>query len=107
MRRARYPVAKIGDIAPDTGTIVRLGPTGECALFFHQGTWHATGSLCPHQNALLEGAPAIDGVIVCNRHGYRFDLKSGDCLTVGGYGLPVYPVDIEADTIYVSVWEYD
>ena len=106
MRRARYAVAKTCDVAPDKGTIVKLGG-GECALFRHNGRWHATGSLCPHQNALLEGAPVENGAIVCTRHGYRFDLKTGDCLTVGGYGVPVFPVEIEGDTVFVSVWEYD
>src|SRR5947208_1719958 len=107
MRRARYAVAKTCDIAPDRGTIVRVGSDGECALFCHKGRIHATGSLCPHQNALLEGAPIEDGAIVCTRHGYRFDLKTGDCLTAGGYGVPVFPVEVEGDTVYVSVWEYD
>ena len=72
MRRARYAVAKTRDIAPDVGRIVKLGQSGECALFCHEGRWHATGSLCPHQNALLEGATVENGAIVCNRHGYRF-----------------------------------
>jgi len=107
MRKARYAVAKTGDIVPDTGTIVRLGSSGECALFCHKDRWHATGSLCPHQNAWLEGAPVEDGAVVCQRHGYRFDLATGDCITVGGYGIPVFPVDIEGDTVFVSVWEYD
>ena len=107
MRRTRYAAAKAGDIPPDTGTIVKLGDGGECALFNHDGRWYATGSVCPHQNALLEGAPVENGALVCLRHGYRFDLKTGDCLTVGGYGVPVYPVEIEGDTVFVSVWEYD
>ena len=107
MRRARYAVARIGDTAPDTGSIVKLGSQGECALFHHRGRWHATGSLCPHQNALLEGAPVENGEVVCLRHGYRFDLVTGDCTTVGGYGIPVFPVDVEDDTVFVTVWEYD
>ena len=107
MRRARYAVANTAEDSPDVGRIVKLGPAGECALFFHKGSWHATGSLCPHQNALLEGAPIENGEIVCTRHGYRFDLKTGDCLTLGGYGIPIYPVDVVGDTVYVSVWEYD
>jgi nitrite reductase/ring-hydroxylating ferredoxin subunit len=107
MRRARYAVAKTHEIAPDTATIVPLGKDAECALFCHQGKWYATGSLCPHQNTSLEGAPAVSGEVVCNRHGYRFDLKTGDCRTIGGYGLPVYSVDVEGDTVYVSVWEFD
>jgi nitrite reductase/ring-hydroxylating ferredoxin subunit len=107
MRRARYAVAKTSEVAPDIGAVVRLGDKGECALFYHAGRWHATGSLCPHQNALFDGAPVENGTVTCMRHGYCFDLKSGDCLTVGGYGIPVFPVDIEGDTVYVSVWEYD
>lgn len=108
MRRVRYAVAKVGELPPDTGKIVPLGDSGgECALFFHDGRYHAVGSLCPHQNAPLEGAQAQRGEVVCRRHGYRFDLKSGDCLTLGGYGLPIYEVSIEGDTLFVSVWEFE
>ena len=107
MRRARYAVAKANEIPADLGVVVPLGTDGECALFRHGETWHATGSLCPHQNAPLDGAPMEAGVIVCQRHGYRFCPKTGDCLTVGGYGIPVYRVDLEGDTVFVSVWEYD
>ena len=107
MRRARYAVAKTSDVAEDVGRVVTIGEAGECALFHHNGRWHATGSVCPHQNALLDGAPVVNGEIVCLRHGYRFDLKTGDCLTIGGYGLPVFAAEVEDDTVYVSVWEYD
>lgn len=102
----RYAVARTGDISPDRGAIVRLGD-GECALFCHGGRWHATGSLCPHQNSLLQDAPVEDGEIVCTRHGYRFNLRTGACTTLGGYGLPVYPVEVEDETIFVTVWEFD
>jgi nitrite reductase/ring-hydroxylating ferredoxin subunit len=107
MRRARYAAATTREVEPDCAKIVRLSGETECALFHHRGTWYATGSICPHQNSSLEGAPAINGEVVCNRHGYRFDLASGECRTIGGYGLPVYSVDIEDETVYVSVWEYD
>ncbi|HLK56151.1 MAG TPA: Rieske 2Fe-2S domain-containing protein [Chthonomonadaceae bacterium] len=108
MRKVRVAVAKVSELTPDTGRIVPLGEDGgECALFLHQGHCYAVGSLCPHQNTPLEGAPACTGTVTCRRHGYRFDLKTGDCLTLGGYGLPVYETSIEEDTIYVSYWEYD
>lgn len=108
MRKARYAVAKTSEIPPDVGKIVPLGNDGgECALFHHAGRWFATGSLCPHQNSPLEGARVECGQVVCLRHGYRFDLKSGDCVTLGGYGLPVYSVDIEDETVFVSVWDLD
>jgi nitrite reductase/ring-hydroxylating ferredoxin subunit len=107
MRKIRCPVARHGDILPDTGKVVSLGEQGECALFYHAGCYYAVGSLCPHQNAPLENAPVRDGAVICRRHGYRFELQTGDCLTLGGYGLPVYEVHVEDDTVFVSVWEYD
>ena len=106
MRKARYAVARASEIPPDRGVIVPLGD-GECALFHHAGRWHATGSLCPHQNAPLHDACVENGEIVCMRHGYRFNLRTGNCTTLGGYGLPVYPVEIEGDNVYVTVWEFD
>ena len=107
MRKVRYEVARVDDVVPDVGRVVPLGPGGECTLFYHAGKWSAVGSLCPHQNASLDGAPAQGGYVTCRRHGYRFDLKSGDCATLGGYGIPVFDVSIEADRVYVSVWEFD
>ena len=108
MRKARYEAAKISDLTPDVGRVVSLGEQGgECALFYHAGRYHAVGSLCPHQNASLDRAPARNGCVVCPRHGYAFRLGDGDCITLGGYGIPVFDVQIENGTIYVSVWEFD
>ncbi len=107
MRKVRHAVAAIHDLEPDIGKVVPLGKGGECALFLHNNQVHAVGSLCPHQNARLDGAPVEEGQIICRRHGYRFDLKSGDCRTVGGYGIPVFAAEIEGDTVFVTVWEYD
>ncbi|HZO88114.1 MAG TPA: Rieske (2Fe-2S) protein [Chthonomonadaceae bacterium] len=108
MRKVRYPVATVADLRPDVGKTVALGDSGvECTLFYHEGRYYAVGSLCPHQNAPLEGAPVERGQILCRRHGYRFDLKTGDCTTLGGYGLPVYTVEVEGDTLVVSTWKFD
>ena len=107
MRKVRYAAARVEEVLPDVGKVVPLGDGGECALFHHEGRWSAVGSLCPHQNASLDGAPAQQGAVLCRRHGYRFDLKSGDCLTVGGYGIPVFEVSVEDGTVYVSVWDFD
>lgn len=36
---------------------------------------------CPHQGLPLEGDPDPDGVITCPWHGYRFDARTGQCLS--------------------------
>lgn len=37
--------------------------------------------VCPHQLGPLAGASISDGTVTCPWHGYRFDVRSGDCLT--------------------------
>lgn len=107
MRCARYAVCRADELIADTGTVVDLGDDGDqCALFYHQGRYHALGSVCPHQNESLSGAIAKQGAATCRHHGFRFDLTTGDCLSAGGYGLPVYTVEVEDGTIYVSCWIY-
>ncbi len=108
MRLARYPVARLSELEPDVARRVPLGDDGgECAIALHQGKCYAFGSLCPHQNAPLDGARIDRGRVTCRRHGYGFDLSSGDCTTVGGYGIPLFPVEVKEDVIYVLTWEYD
>jgi nitrite reductase/ring-hydroxylating ferredoxin subunit len=36
-------------------------------------------ALCPHQLGPLADAPVVDGVVTCPWHGYRFNVKTGDC----------------------------
>jgi nitrite reductase/ring-hydroxylating ferredoxin subunit len=108
MRKARQSVCKLNDLVEGVGKIVSLGTDGgDCTVFVSDGKLFATGSLCPHQNSSLEQAPIECGVIFCRRHGFRFDAKSGDCLTIGGYGLPVYDVVVEDDNVIVSYWVFD
>jgi hypothetical protein len=44
--------------------------------------------LCPHQGLPLDGEPDDDGVITCPWHGYRFDARTGACLSgqIRGWG---------------------
>ena len=108
MRKVRHLVCTLDDLAEGVGTVLPLGEHGdECALFKTEGRVYAVGGLCPHQNTSLNGAPLQEGAVVCLRHGYRFDPKTGDCLTIGGYGVPVYEVEVELGMVYVSYWEYD
>ena len=109
MRKVRYTAGAQSELQENYGKVVSLGDDGgSCALFLHKGHCYAVGSLCPHQNASLQDAPLDeDGQVVCLRHGYRFDIKSGDCTTVGGYGLPTFETSVENGEIIVSVWEYD
>lgn len=38
-------------------------------------------ALCPHQLGPLNDAEILDGAVTCPWHGYRFDVRSGECVT--------------------------
>jgi nitrite reductase/ring-hydroxylating ferredoxin subunit len=38
-------------------------------------------ALCPHQLGPLTRAEIIDGAVTCPWHGYRFDVRSGNCVS--------------------------
>jgi len=37
--------------------------------------------LCPHQGLPLDAEPDADGVITCPWHGFRFDARTGQCVS--------------------------
>jgi nitrite reductase/ring-hydroxylating ferredoxin subunit len=95
-------------VEDDVCTVFPVGTTGErCTIVRHNGKVFAFGSLCPHQNAPLDGAPVESGVVTCLRHYYRFDLKTGDCLTLAGYGIPVFPTAIVDGIVCIDIWQDD
>ena len=69
-----------------------------------KGVIYACETECPHQGAPLSGALVKDAEhLTCQRHGYRFNLKTGQCKEYPEYTLKVYPVAIDGDRILVDV----
>ena len=68
------------------------------------GVWRACASKCPHAGGhLADGYVDAGGNIVCPVHRYKFSLTSGRNTTGEGYFLPVYPVEVRPDGIYVGL----
>lgn len=97
------PVAQVGDISPDTGTL-RVALDGEAVCLYDlQGDICATQDRCPHGNASLADGYMEDGTIECPLHQGVFDIRSGkpQCPPVTT-DLRRYAVRVEAGTIYLS-----
>jgi nitrite reductase/ring-hydroxylating ferredoxin subunit len=43
-------------------------------------------TVCPHQGLPLSTEPDAQGIITCPWHGYRFDVRTGDCVSGQGKG---------------------
>lgn len=95
-------VATTSDLAPGEKMLVEYDglPVG---LFNIDGDFYAIGDICTH-----DGGPLVEGnlqgdVVVCPRHGARFDVRTGAVRSLPAYGpVPTYQVKIESDDILIA-----
>ena len=67
------------------------------------GTFYATEIACKHNNADLTTGEFKDSVVRCPRHGWVYDIRTGECLNQNAAPLRRHDLKIEDDDFYVSV----
>lgn len=95
-------VARRADLSPGQKILVEYEgePVG---LFNLDGEYFAISDVCTH-----DGGPLVEGelhgdVIVCPRHGARFDVRTGQVRTLPAYrAVPTYAVKVEGDDILIA-----
>ena len=63
---------------------LRNGPAAHQArrtVTLQDGSEHAVPLVCPHQGLPLDCEPDEAGVMQCPWHGYRFDVRTGVCVS--------------------------
>ena len=73
-------------------------------IFNIDNTYFAINDTCPHKGTapLLRGK--LDGLgIKCPNHGYRFDLKTGECNIDPTFNTKVYTVKVEGNSILIEL----
>lgn len=76
-----HPVAVESDLIDDQALAVRLGQLA-LLLVRHQGALYAIADRCSHADQELVCGIVRNGWISCPAHGARFDLASGEPLTL-------------------------
>ena len=66
------------------------------------GMLFATEISCKHQNADLTTGKLKGDTIRCPRHGWLYNIKTGECLNHDSSPLRRYDLEIRGDDIYVS-----
>jgi nitrite reductase (NADH) small subunit len=64
-------------------------------------------NVCLHLDNPLDDGFVSDGCVTCPWHGWRYDLRTGEHLTMFGRrkGLRTYPVRADGDTVLIDVDE--
>lgn len=96
-------VATLGELPEGSNLFVEVDDQ-PVALFRVEGQVYAIDDVCTH-----DGGPLADGKlcgfeIECDRHGARFDIRTGSALTMPAVeNVRAHHVKVDGDTIYVAI----
>ncbi len=96
-------VGKVEDVPPGRGATVKLKDGTEVALFNVKGTFRAIENFCPHKGYPLADSRLYGNIVECDWHGWRFDVRSGECFTEKGCSIDSYEVSVEEGWIKITV----
>jgi 3-phenylpropionate/trans-cinnamate dioxygenase ferredoxin subunit len=89
---------------PDGGAVRVLLDDVPVAIVRSDGEVYAIHDVCSHANVALSEGEVEGRTIECWLHGSRFDLVSGRPTGLPAtQPVPVYPVKIEGDDVYVAL----
>ena len=102
---AEIEVGLLEELPPGS---MRLVPAGALTVGVYNcnGRFHAIEDRCSHDDGpLCEGDWEPEGcMVVCPRHGSRFDLETGIPMTLPAFeAVPTYPVSVRDGMVVVEV----
>lgn len=84
-------IGPLADLRFDPGACVSVGDR-ELAVFRVDDGFTALDNSCTHQGAALAEGYVEGGTVSCPWHGWRFDLRTGACLTIPDDRTAAYAV---------------
>jgi nitrite reductase/ring-hydroxylating ferredoxin subunit len=73
----------------------------DIVLFYQEGEVYALDNRCPHMGFPLSRGSTKDGILTCDWHHARFDIKTGGCFDLWADDVPVFAVNVIDGNIYV------
>jgi nitrite reductase/ring-hydroxylating ferredoxin subunit len=71
-------LGEVRDITSGQHKVFAFG-NREIVVFAVDGEYYAMKNLCPHHGVALAGGTLDNGTVRCPGHGFRFNLKTGEC----------------------------
>jgi nitrite reductase/ring-hydroxylating ferredoxin subunit len=104
MHRMKSDFADLGPLAdfPEGEPVLRKDEQGGRYACVREGdAVHAVDDRCPHQGYPLSQGCVRGGVLTCEWHNWKFELKTGAC-TFGGEPVRRYPTRVEGGRVYLD-----
>ena len=96
-------IGKAEAIPEGRGATVQLKDGSEVALFNAGGRFYAIENFCPHKGVPLADSRLYGNIVECDLHGWRFDVRSGECFTRKDCSIEKYEVVVEDGWIKILV----
>ena len=98
-------IAKVSDLG-DPGKMLVEVDERLVALFRVGGQFYAIDDVCTHDGGPLAEGRLEDNTIACPRHGAKFDIRTGQALTMPAtQPTASHEVKIDGDEVYVKLKE--
>ena len=75
-------VSTSAEIRAGASARLQLPDGNEVAVFNVDGEFYAIDNSCPHKGAPLSEGQICGHIVECALHGWQFDVRTGECLTV-------------------------
>ena len=100
-----YPICSTEDLPPGERLFIELDD--ETVVIFNiAGDYYAIADVCTHDMGPLGEGELEDYQVICPRHGARFDVRTGEVLTLPAVkGVPAYPVRVVDGMVEIGVEE--
>ncbi len=99
----KITVGKVEAVPAGRGATVKLKDGTQVALFNVNGNFHAIENFCPHKGYALADSRLYGNIVECDLHGWRFDVRNGECFTKKDCSIERYEVIIEDGWIKILV----
>ncbi len=100
---AFLPVANVDEIPEDAGKRVRIEGI-DVGLYRVGEKIYAMEDVCPHAGFPLSKGKLEGCVIVCEAHGWPFDIRTGfDPENEDGFPIPCFAVTVEDGIVHVDL----
>ena len=83
------------------GYLSITAPGHSIVVFHHEGHVYALDNRCPHMGFPLSRGTTKDGILTCDWHHARFDIRTGGCFDLWADDVPVFAVNIIDGNIFV------
>lgn len=96
-------MAKVSDFAHARCKSYKILARNVAIIKDSDGTFYATESSCKHQNWDLTTGRIEGDIAVCPRHGWTYNMRTGECLDHDSTPLRRYGCKVEGEDILVTL----